>query len=199
MGPNELGRLAAGALLLGLAIFLSLNLGKGNKSSAGADKDPLGEGVSVTSSPGSQPAWQAPERDELTAPPSADEIARPSFAPRNPVPGSLAGETRTRTAPQRESAAMASVPEVRDRYQPNAPAPNGAGHSLVPVEPKPGFGDPIRFTGTTHTIREGDTLQSIASEYYGSASRYLDIYLANRHLLSNPGRLPQGTEIRIPE
>ena len=57
----------------------------------------------------------------------------------------------------------------------------------------------MNFAGGHHLVRAGDTLQSISSEYYGTAERYLEIYMANRHILSNPARLPEGVELRIPE
>ena len=69
---------------------------------------------------------------------------------------------------------------------------------LVPVQPRPSFTGSIQYTTQIHTIREGDTLQSLAREYFGGPDRYLDIYLLNKDVLSNPAGLPMGVEIRIP-
>lgn len=192
MGPGELGRLAVGALLLALAIFLSLNLGKSGATAGNqpAGNDPLTGSAAESSH---QPAWQAPVRDELTAP--TPEMARPSFS--NPGTSSSQAAPLFMTAGQ-ESQWPLSVPQIGSQYEPNS-SHGQSRSSLVPVEPRPGFGLSMQFAGTVHVVRKGDTLQSIAGEYYGSAGRYLDIYLANQHLLSNPGQLPEGLELRIPE
>ena len=49
-----------------------------------------------------------------------------------------------------------------------------------------------------HTIRNGETLQSISTRYFGSPDYYLDIYLANRNKLRNPADTPTGVSIRVP-
>lgn len=49
-----------------------------------------------------------------------------------------------------------------------------------------------------HVIQRGETLQSISQRYFGQPDYYLDIYLANRNKLRNPGQAPQGVSIRIP-
>ena len=50
----------------------------------------------------------------------------------------------------------------------------------------------------SRTTRRGDTLQKLATEYYGSPSYYLDIYLANQDVLRNPADVPTGITLRIP-
>lgn len=50
----------------------------------------------------------------------------------------------------------------------------------------------------THTIRSGDTLSSIAEKYLGSQKRFQEIFDANRTVLANPNRLPEGVVISIP-
>lgn len=49
-----------------------------------------------------------------------------------------------------------------------------------------------------HTIRNGETLQSISAQYFGSPNYYLDIYLANRNKLRNPADAQAGVSIRVP-
>jgi tetratricopeptide (TPR) repeat protein len=49
----------------------------------------------------------------------------------------------------------------------------------------------------THTVRQGDTLQSLAQRYYGDRSRSEVIWETNR-LPANP-RLTAGTTLKIPE
>ncbi|MEM7455503.1 MAG: hypothetical protein AAF456_14215, partial [Planctomycetota bacterium] len=50
----------------------------------------------------------------------------------------------------------------------------------------------------SRTTQRGDTLQKLASEYYGSPGYYLDIYLANQDQLRNPAEVPIGITLRIP-
>ena len=56
--------------------------------------------------------------------------------------------------------------------------------------------------GTTqfseYVVKRGDSLQSIASQYFGKPDYYLDIYLANRDRLRFPGDLREGMSIKIP-
>ena len=50
----------------------------------------------------------------------------------------------------------------------------------------------------THTIVDGDTLGDLAARYLGSATRSLEIFEANRDVLSKPELLPIGAELKIP-
>lgn len=50
----------------------------------------------------------------------------------------------------------------------------------------------------TYVVRPGDTLGKISIRFYGTSSRYMDIYNANRDKLSGPGNLTVGQELRIP-
>ncbi len=56
--------------------------------------------------------------------------------------------------------------------------------------------------GTTrfesYTSQPGDSLQDLSTRYYGRPDFYLDIYLANKSRLRNPGYLPAGIELQIP-
>ena len=49
-----------------------------------------------------------------------------------------------------------------------------------------------------HVVERGDSLQSIASEYFGKPDFYLDIYLANRDRLRYPGDIREGMTLKIP-
>jgi len=51
---------------------------------------------------------------------------------------------------------------------------------------------------TTHKIVDGDSLESLAERYLGSAERCLEIYEANRDVLRSPQLLPIGVELKIP-
>jgi nucleoid-associated protein YgaU len=50
----------------------------------------------------------------------------------------------------------------------------------------------------THRVTSGDTLTRISSRYYGTATRWQEIFNANRDKLRNPDVLPLGVELRIP-
>jgi nucleoid-associated protein YgaU len=49
-----------------------------------------------------------------------------------------------------------------------------------------------------HRIVDGDTLPKLAVAYLGDGDRYLDIFEANRDVLSDPRLLPIGAELAIP-
>ena len=53
--------------------------------------------------------------------------------------------------------------------------------------------------GHYHTVVAGDTLSSIARQYYGAAGRWGEIYEANRGRIGNPDVLIPGQRIVIPE
>src|SRR5258708_37997740 len=44
-----------------------------------------------------------------------------------------------------------------------------------------------------HTVREGDTLFSLARQYYQDDRRFVEIFQANRDALTSPTRLAPGT------
>lgn len=56
--------------------------------------------------------------------------------------------------------------------------------------------------GTTkfadHVVENGESLQAIATRYFGKPDFYLDIYMANRDRLKFPGDIRDGMVIRVP-
>jgi nucleoid-associated protein YgaU len=50
-----------------------------------------------------------------------------------------------------------------------------------------------------HTVKEGDSLFSLAQSYYQDRGRFVDIYQANQSVLRSPDRLEAGTVLIIPE
>lgn len=50
-----------------------------------------------------------------------------------------------------------------------------------------------------HTVEKGDTLSAIAKKTLGSASRYPEIFEANRPMLSDPNKIYPGQVLRIPQ
>ena len=53
-------------------------------------------------------------------------------------------------------------------------------------------------SGRMYTVQRGDTLGRISIKFYGTSSRYMDIYEANRDKLSSPSSLEVGQELVIP-
>jgi hypothetical protein len=51
---------------------------------------------------------------------------------------------------------------------------------------------------TFYTVKSGDTLSKIAEDHYGAASRYPEIFEANRPMLEHPDRIYPGQVLRIP-
>ncbi|NNE65212.1 MAG: LysM peptidoglycan-binding domain-containing protein [Pyrinomonadaceae bacterium] len=50
----------------------------------------------------------------------------------------------------------------------------------------------------TYVVQPGDTLGRISFKFYGTTSRYMDIYNANRDKLSSPSSIKVGQELVIP-
>jgi nucleoid-associated protein YgaU len=50
----------------------------------------------------------------------------------------------------------------------------------------------------THVVEKGDTLGHIAKHYYGKASKYPEIFDANRNILDDPNKIYPGQELVIP-
>lgn len=58
---------------------------------------------------------------------------------------------------------------------------------------------PMASDGTRrHTVTDGDTLTKLAVAYLGRADRYLEIFEANRGVLTSPDLLPIGASLKIP-
>ena len=53
-------------------------------------------------------------------------------------------------------------------------------------------------TPRAYTIRSGDTLSAISKRFYGTPTRWIDIYQANRDRISSESAIRVGQEIRIP-
>lgn len=188
---KDIARLATGVILLGLAIYLSLNFEEPQVAeNANADSVSVDDSLS--------PDWQAkPDTANwLVTDDQDNSIVKPVF---DSSPQVFA---RPLNPPRDAGTNLNQPPQIADRYQPSrsltVTGQVSRESSLVPVQPKPAFTGSISLVRQIHTIRDGDTLQTIAREYFGSADRYLDIYLLNKDVLSNPARLPSGVEIRIP-
>jgi LysM repeat protein len=65
------------------------------------------------------------------------------------------------------------------------------------VRPQSATTDPATAP-RTYTVQSGDSLSSISRKVYGTPSRWIDIYQANRDRLSSENALRVGQEVRIP-
>lgn len=200
---NDIWRLTVGVILLGLAIFLSSNLG--SRSGPGGPEKSVNDNPLSNANGGAaaNPQWQLPTQDSLTAPKAdsrSDGIVRPVFQP----PASEASSPKVLSGMEPgKTLELDQIPRMDDRYQAltrfHVAGSVRRDTGLVPVQPRPSFSGMSPQASVLHRVLPGETLQSIAVEHYGDARRYLDIYLANKHLLSNPARLPENIELRIPE
>jgi nucleoid-associated protein YgaU len=50
----------------------------------------------------------------------------------------------------------------------------------------------------TYTVQPGDTLSKIAKEHLGNAGSYMQIFEANKDLLSDPDKIKPGQVLRLP-
>ncbi len=110
---------------------------------------------------------------------------------------------------------ITAIPTPQSVSEPTAPAKEQADSpiSLAPTESsdRPALSDastdqPTRPSkpaaapsGRHHTVSRGDTLFSLSQKYYGSRTRWRDIYAANRDLLqSEKTPLKIGMDLKIP-
>jgi nucleoid-associated protein YgaU len=53
--------------------------------------------------------------------------------------------------------------------------------------------------GQNHTVKHGESLYSLAQQYYGDGKKYTEIYKVNRRLVNNPDYVAPGTVLFIPD
>jgi nucleoid-associated protein YgaU len=89
------------------------------------------------------------------------------------------------------------------------PADAAAGSTAAAVSPT-GLRNPLRSvpldpTGLTHggprrhVVQEGETLYSLARQYYQDDRKFVDIFRANQDVLTTPDPLRPGTVLVIPD
>lgn len=140
------------------------------------------------------------------ATPTVEKVESPRPAPTTP-PDS-ASLSAARPAPQLlgriEEVAptdmSAPAPRMEQRFRPfDADASSAGGapaeQTLRPAPYAPRVG---QAPSRTHKIADGDTLYYIAERYLGSGERYMEIFHANRDVMTDPDILVIGRELRIP-
>lgn len=120
----------------------------------------------------------------------------------------------TVVTPGQQAAERVTVVRPTNSHEP-PPLPKSYPQSVIPGTSRwgPSIGMPLprppRHVGPlgvgtadgpvrTHKIVDGDSLEALARRYLGNADRYLEIYEANRILLTSPQLLPIGAELKIP-
>ena len=93
-------------------------------------------------------------------------------------------------SPSTERAPLAVTPQPRLAPVPQVQTPQ----PVAPAAPQP---DPASVP-LSYTVQSGDSLSSISKKFYGTPSRWIDIYQANRDRLASENALRVGQEIRIP-
>ncbi len=86
-------------------------------------------------------------------------------------------------------------PLGEDYPTPRASQSSRWGTAIRPAFPKASAENVSR---RLHRIIDGDTLQLLAARYLGSEDRAMEIFEANRNLLSSPNVLPIGSLLKIP-
>lgn len=134
------------------------------------------------------PGLAAPQRlaSGLVVAVLALAVSSPSLSQAVPV------EEVPQSAPQRVDPQHAAVPEAASPR----PAANADHQQDETAQP---FGSAAQDPGTTHVVRQGDDLWTLAERYYGEGRRWRTIAAANPDLLSGgPDRLRPGWELVIP-
>jgi len=176
-----------------------------------AEADPTESAVADVELPGEEPAkpaatkttpvdskqkpnpgsWSTPPPvAKDSEPPKVSKDFRPSFKPtpwRDPSPS-----TALPTKPKDDFQPVVGRPGPTDLTR-REPSPSGKYH--LPSRPAtPTTSAKPRY----HKIIDGDTLASLAQQYWGNENDYLSIYDANRNLLPSAELLPIGVRLKIP-
>ena len=143
---------------------------------------------------GSAPA--APER-KMTRQMVQTDIEMPTLQELNPWKKPAQGPA--------EGPAAAVSPPAPSRTVEFTPLPEPAPARVWEEEPParivetPARVMPPQPAGTTYTVQKGDTLQKIASQFYGTSRKWQRIYEANRDVLKSPDRVYPGQELFVPD
>ncbi len=163
--------LAVGVLLLGLAGASLFRRPPTPTAPSGRDPDSFSREMRVGSRGPPLPGGPVTGTMPPTAIPSY--YARQPERPNPPLPRS------------------ARLPAVLDRlYEARSP--------MVPVEPDPPLAEGVEAFSRMHRIADGDTLPALAARYLGDARRWVELFQANRRVLSDPAILPLGVELKVP-
>ena len=123
----------------------------------------------------------------------------------SPAPGLDLTDPSGHQKPIQPAAFSVSRPNLEDLGPPPdmpitfSPAALGAPPAEFVPRPRPPQGWPDKqLLPRSYRLRDGDTLEDLAERFLGTRTRAVEIFEANRALLSTPDLLPIGTTITIP-
>lgn len=122
-----------------------------------------------------QPYQPLTRMDTTSDPYASDPYASDPYASDRLMPPPTASATRT--PPTRTASDMSTA---------RTPAQTT---TIIPATPS---------GQRTHTVKKGDTLYSLARQYYGAQGKWKEIWEANRNVVPDPNKLTVGTKIVIP-
>ncbi len=180
------------------------------RSTSAANENPApGAGSSSTPQPVAQPkpepaAVPAGERPVPPGrtPPAADQ-PRPNTPAQLSTPATTwtvrAGDSLYRIAEQAlgDGTAWRRIVDANRGINPDALRIG----QVLTIPPRRSRAAPVSdpIPAGTHEVVSGETLSDIAKQYYGNATRWREIYAANRSIIGNrPGDLAVGMRLRIP-
>ncbi|MBM3561825.1 MAG: LysM peptidoglycan-binding domain-containing protein [Alphaproteobacteria bacterium] len=87
----------------------------------------------------------------------------------------------------------------KGKQAPAPGAPKQSAEAAPKAEEKPATQGPAAAE-TFYVVKEGDTLWKIAEAHYGAGkgAKYMEIFEANRPLLTDPDKIRPGQRLRIP-
>jgi nucleoid-associated protein YgaU len=87
--------------------------------------------------------------------------------------------------------------ELRERHR--APRPETETTEAAPLAVEQLAAEPPAAPQPrVHIVQKGDSLSQISKAVYGDASRWREIYEANKHQIKDPKIIQPGQELRIP-
>ena len=107
------------------------------------------------------------------------------------------GDAITEVSFQLATGTPPTAQESVDIFEESAEDGSVVNRNLIPVV----FGMGIMSTYggfQPYTVRQGDTLSSIAQSFYGNSGLFNRIFLANPHQLKDPDEIAPGQALRIP-
>jgi nucleoid-associated protein YgaU len=88
-----------------------------------------------------------------------------------------------------------SIQVLQPRFIPGATAQQASQPQAQPqAQPRTPEAAETRF----YTVQSGDTLSKISKEHYGEAGKYMQIFEANKPMLSDPDKIYPGQVLRVP-
>ena len=131
---------------------------------------------------------------EPPLPPRADYQPPPPPAPLPPQPAEFAQPHPAMQGIYR-SALDVPPPPLLDAQRPLPVAAAWPRPATARPAPQPAPGGSLP---ATYRVRDGDDLAGIAARMYGHPAAATALWAANRDLISDPGLLPIGAELRLP-